>query len=133
MLEQETHLRHAISLLVRRHSEPWASDRRLAGAPHAIRRARECVTSPCPNWPGRAALVPFIWRGRSLRSSACRRTVAWLNVKTTRRGVVVDSEPAWIPVASQRGKAAVITGVTDASYPKGLGWASLYAGRTDWG
>jgi AraC-like DNA-binding protein len=41
MLEQETHLRHAISLLVRRHSQPWASDRRLAGATHAIRRARE--------------------------------------------------------------------------------------------
>ena len=29
MLEQETHLRHAISLLVRRHTQPWSSNWRL--------------------------------------------------------------------------------------------------------
>jgi AraC-like DNA-binding protein len=41
ILEQETHLRHAISLLVRRHTEPWSSNWRLAGATPAIRRARQ--------------------------------------------------------------------------------------------
>jgi AraC-like DNA-binding protein len=39
-LEQETHLRHAIALLVRRHTEPWSSSWRLEGASPAIRRAR---------------------------------------------------------------------------------------------
>ena len=41
MLEQETHLRHAISLLVRRHTAPWSSNWRLEGATPAIRRARQ--------------------------------------------------------------------------------------------
>jgi len=43
-LEQETHLRHAIALLVRRHTEAWSSDWRLARATPAIRRAREYLT-----------------------------------------------------------------------------------------
>jgi AraC-like DNA-binding protein len=40
-LEQETHLRHAISLLVRRYTEPGSSKSRLAGATPASRRARQ--------------------------------------------------------------------------------------------
>ena len=40
-LEQETHLRHAISLLVRRYTEPGSSNWRLAGATPASRRARQ--------------------------------------------------------------------------------------------
>ena len=40
-LEQETHLRHAISLLVRRHTDKGSSNWRLAGATPAIRRARQ--------------------------------------------------------------------------------------------
>ena len=40
-LEQETHLRHAITLLVRRHTEAGSSSWRLAGATPAIRRARQ--------------------------------------------------------------------------------------------
>ena len=39
-LEQETHFRHAISLLVHRHTESWSSNWRLEGATPAIRRAR---------------------------------------------------------------------------------------------
>jgi AraC-like DNA-binding protein len=40
-LEQETRLRHAISLLVRRYTEPGSSKWRLAGATPASRRARQ--------------------------------------------------------------------------------------------
>ena len=40
-LEHETHLRHAISLLVRRHTEPWSPKWRLPGVTPAIRRARQ--------------------------------------------------------------------------------------------
>ena len=40
-LEQETDLRHAISLLVRRHTDKGSSNWRLAGATPEIRRARQ--------------------------------------------------------------------------------------------
>jgi AraC-like DNA-binding protein len=40
-LQQESHLRHAISLLVRRHTERRSSKWRLAGVTPAVRRARQ--------------------------------------------------------------------------------------------
>jgi AraC-like ligand binding domain/Helix-turn-helix domain len=43
-LEHETHLRHAISLLVRRHTEPGAPDRRFARATRPTLRAREYLS-----------------------------------------------------------------------------------------
>jgi AraC-like DNA-binding protein len=47
-LEQETHLRHAISLLVSRYTEPGSSKWPLEGAAPAIRRARQYLEESYP-------------------------------------------------------------------------------------